>query len=546
MNIYAISAAINLMVAVFVGGMIWRKSQNRRLANTFGAFSLSVAVWSLGYLFWQLSGSTGEALFWVRFFMMGAIFTPITFLHFTLTFLKKEKSYRTLLYGGYTILTLFALGNFTDYFVVGVEQILAFNFWPEPGVLFHPFLALWLFYAVFAVYLLYNAYKSAESDTKIQITYIFIGTVIGYAGAATNYFLWYNIKIPPIGTIGSSIYLGSVAYAVVKHQLFNIKVILAEFFSWLLLSILVINLFLSSSSQAFIKNLVILIGVGISVLFFVRSVYREVKSREKAEELAAELQEVNQELKYMDQQKSKMLSIASHQFRSPLTSIEGYASMMKKGTYGEVPEHLEKPINRIFKSSTQLSHIVDDFLNISRIEQGRMEYDFQEASVKDIVADVVDEIKPTANEEGLELAMTTDGADDYTAEVDVDKFTQVITNLVDNAIKYTQEGSIEARVSREEDTITVAVEDSGIGIDPEDQDAIFEQFSRADEAKEADVVGSGLGLYIAKQIIEAHDGEIWAESEGEGEGSTFFVQIKTDKKDRHQNHEREVMNKEQA
>ena len=394
MDIYIITPIINLVVATFVGGIIWHKSENRVLANTFGLFALSIAVWSLGYIFWQISTSAQEALFWIRFFMAGAIFSTVFFYHFTLAFLDKTRYKNLFLYSGYVLMAFFFAANFTDLFVSATEPILNFSHWPEPGVLFHPFLAIWLIYAGSAVYLLLRAYKQASNKQfRVQLGYLLFGVAVAYTGGITNYFLWYDIKIAPIGTVSTSIYLGSIAYAIAKHQLFNTKVILTEFFSWLLMSLLVINIFLSQTTPQLIKNIVLVALVGVSVYSFVKSVYREVNAREEAEKLTEELQ-------HMNKQKSKMLSIASHQFRSPLTSIEGYTSLMKEGSYGKIPEHLEKPINRILKSSKKLAHIVDDFLNISRIEDGRMDYNFQTANIKDIVEEVIEEAETTAEGKG--------------------------------------------------------------------------------------------------------------------------------------------------
>jgi len=521
MDVYTISAIINLVVAAFVGGIIWYKGQDRPVSNTFALFAFGIAVWSFGYILWQLSTTTDQALFWIRFFMAGAIYPPIFFFHFTLAFLKEhEPSYQLLLYIGYILMTFFFAANATsNLFVAGTKSILSFQYWPEPGMLFHPFLIVWLFYAGYAVFVLIREYLNlTNKETKAQLAYILFGVAVAYIGGMTNYFLWYDIKIPPIGTVSASIYLGSIAYAIAKYQLFNTKVIITEFFSWLLISVLIVNVFLSTTTEQIIKNITITLLVGISVYAFVKSVYREVIAREEAEEL-------NKELKEMNEEKSRMLSIASHQFRSPLTSIEGYASMIREGSYGEVPEYLQDPIDRILKSSQKLAHIVDDFLNISRIEDGRMGYNPKHVDLKGITKEVVKETRGSIGEKKQNLHFEADGSDSYPAKVDIGKFQQAITNLIDNAIKYTKEGEIIVRLKRENTDILVEVEDKGIGIAPKDKEKIFSQFTRANKAQEVNVSGSGLGLYIARQIINAHDGRIWATSPGGGQGATFHVKL---------------------
>jgi two-component system sensor histidine kinase ResE len=188
-----------------------------------------------------------------------------------------------------------------------------------------------------------------------------------------------------------------------------------------------------------------------------------------------------------------------------------------------VPESLQDPIDRILKSSQSLAHIVDDFLNVSRIKEGRMNYNFQEVDLKSVLKEVVKQTQGSIDEETQSLHFTTDSSESYPAKVDVGKLQQVLTNLIDNAIKYTKEGEIVVQIKRDDPHIKIEVEDDGIGINPDETDEIFEQFSRADEAQKVNVSGSGLGLYIARQIIKAHDGEIWATSPGEG--STFHVRL---------------------
>jgi len=518
MNIYAISAVVNLIVAVFIGGIIWRRTDDRPLANTLGGFSFTLAVWSFGYIFWQLSTDPAQAVFWARFLMMGAIFVTVTFLHFTLVFLDKLEKYKIILYPGYTLMGIFAVFNLTDSFVAGVKEVMYFPYWPDPGILFHPFLAIWLFYATYAIYLLTEAYLNAENNSRGKIWYILAAILITYVGGGTNYFLWYGIEIPPIGTISVSLFQILVAYAVARHQLFNMKVIITEFFAWLLVCILFVRVLLSSSTDILITNIATFIGIAVFAYFLTKNIYKEVEAKNKAQDLTQKLKELNEE-------KSRMLNIASHQFRSPLTSIEGYASMIKDGSYGEVPEYLQEPINRILKSSQKLAHIVDDFLNISRIEDGRMDYNVKHADLAEVTEEVVEETRGSIDEEKQSLNFKTDGTDSYPVKVDIGKFQQVVTNLVDNAIKYTEDGEITVRLKHENTDVLIEVEDDGIGIDPEKVEEIFDQFSRADEAQDVNVTGSGLGLYIARQIINAHDGKIWATSPGRGKGSTFHIEI---------------------
>ena len=159
----------------------------------------------------------------------------------------------------------------------------------------------------------------------------------------------------------------------------------------------------------------------------------------------------------------------------------------------------------------------------TKIEEGKMEYNFTETDVVKLAKDAVEALRPMAQDKKLDL--TFEGpANEIKIQVDSMKFSQVIQNFIDNAIKYTDQGWIKVKVEEKENSVLISVSDSGRGISPELRPRLFEQFSR-DSAIAKEIQGTGLGLYIAKQIVETHHGIIWAESEGEGKGAVFCVEI---------------------
>ncbi|MCX6712903.1 MAG: HAMP domain-containing sensor histidine kinase, partial [Candidatus Vogelbacteria bacterium] len=173
--------------------------------------------------------------------------------------------------------------------------------------------------------------------------------------------------------------------------------------------------------------------------------------------------------------------------------------------------------------------VIEDFLNITRIELGRIKYDLTEWSFNTLVKNVIGEQKPNIERRGLSFSYDED-APEYKVYADQGKVSQVISNLIDNSTKYTKEGSIAVKVSGVTDKdgkkgVRVTVKDTGVGVAPETMPHLFEKFSRAEDASKTNIIGTGLGLYVAKQIMDAHQGKIWAESEGKGKGSTFFVEL---------------------
>jgi signal transduction histidine kinase len=177
----------------------------------------------------------------------------------------------------------------------------------------------------------------------------------------------------------------------------------------------------------------------------------------------------------------------------------------------------------IFQSCDSLTDLVEDFLNISRIEQGRMKYEMTRFDFVELVNQVVNEIKPNIDNKGLELK--TNMESQVFIFADKLKMKQIIGNLIDNSIKYTPKGSIFVSVFKKDNKAVLSIKDTGVGVKKETIEHLFKKFSRAEDASKANILGTGLGLYLAKQIITAHSGRIWVESEGEGKGSEFFVEL---------------------
>ncbi len=235
----------------------------------------------------------------------------------------------------------------------------------------------------------------------------------------------------------------------------------------------------------------------------------------------------NEKLKELDRQKTEFVSIASHQLRSPLTAIKGYSSMLLEGSFGPVGEKAREAIDRVFQSSQKLVLVIEDFLNISRIELGTMKYEWGNVDFEKMTSDIVGDVRHNLEQNGLQINFKAFPAPvgTYTITADSGKISQVVSNLIDNANKYTKQGGIDITLSKEGNAIRLTVKDTGVGIDPTTMPKLFAKFSRSNDAGKINIKGTGLGLYVAKQIVDAHHGKIWAESEGVGKGSTFIVEL---------------------
>ena len=236
------------------------------------------------------------------------------------------------------------------------------------------------------------------------------------------------------------------------------------------------------------------------------------------------LQDANAHLKQLDTAKSEFLSIASHQLRTPISALKGYLSMLMEGDFGTVPDKQRQVIGGLFESSSRLARLINTFLNVSRIESGRFKLDKTTVDINELTQGVVKELTGQANMKKLELIFKP-MSNLPKLFLDSDKIREVILNLIDNSIKYTQKGSITVETVLDRNGFHFICKDTGVGIQPEDAESLFRKFVRGTGIAQVNTTGSGLGLYIAQRVISEHGGRIWVESEGVGKGSAFHFVV---------------------
>lgn len=252
------------------------------------------------------------------------------------------------------------------------------------------------------------------------------------------------------------------------------------------------------------------------------------KLKVEVKKATSELRVANQKLKKLDQAKTEFLSITSHQLRTPLSGIKGYMSMLIDGDFGKYSDEQGDVMGRVKSEVDRLIRLVQVFLNVSRIESGRLEIAMIDFDLNEMINTVVTELRPSVETHKLTLDYTPGKAVNVTG--DPDKLKDVVVNLVDNAIKYTEQGGITVSISQDDQETRVTITDTGVGIDPKEIGELFSKFKRAKGIAQVSASGSGLGLFIAKKIIEGHGGKIWAESSGKGKGSNFVFTLPRTKK----------------
>jgi len=363
--------------------------------------------------------------------------------------------------------------------------------------------------------------KRSSKEKKRQIRFILIGYSL-YGGLS----IAFAFVLPLFGFSGlidadvpeSLIFVAFTAYAIVHYKWMNVKVIAVQLLSLLIVSMSLINIFNSSSFQEEIFNLIsFLILLTLSYLL-VKSVLSEVKRKE-------ELEIANAKLRQLDEAKSEFVSVASHQLRTPLTTINGFLSMIFEGSFGEIPAKMQPPLGMIRDANNRLLSLVDDLLNVSRIESGRMKFEFKEEKIEGLLKELYESFFLLAKNKGLYFDLVLPDSSLPLVMVDRAKLREAVSNLFDNAIKYTSKGGVKISAQEKDGKVRVIVADTGIGVEKSELEVVFEKFSRGTSQKRLTSKGVGLGLYFAKKIVEANSGMMWIESKGAGRGSRFIIEL---------------------
>jgi signal transduction histidine kinase len=236
-----------------------------------------------------------------------------------------------------------------------------------------------------------------------------------------------------------------------------------------------------------------------------------------------EIQDKSRQLEVASQHKSQFLANMSHELRTPLNAILGYTELILDNIYGETPDKMREVLERLQANGKHLLGLINDVLDLSKIEAGQLTLDLGDYSLQDVVHTVLVAVESLANGKKLSLTSVV-GLNLPVGHGDERRLAQVLLNLVGNAIKFTDKGEVAIEATTSDGSFTVAVCDTGPGISPSDQGKIFEEFQQADNAATKRKGGTGLGLSIAKRIIKMHGGRIWVESDV-GKGSTFAFTI---------------------
>ena len=530
---------IGSLFTALLSGVVYWQDFTKRSSKFFFLFGLVNLVWGLVYAYFEGSLATsGVHAEITLLYATAAVVPPFLFLFLYVFSVEDSQLSKWKLLAFFSpYFAIVGLLVFYPGFIVSYQE----SYGETLGkMVFGKGFLLYAFYILAFIFvgvgLLVKKYRESAGIFKTAIRELLIAVGVASVTAVlmslfSPIFASGGHDLFWIGHLAVILLIPLTTYILVKYNFWNIKIIATELFISIIVLVLITELFLASSLlDLFIKTVIAMLII-FSSSFLVASVKREIQSKERIVRLSQDLDLISKRLKVLDKKKSEFLSIASHHLRDPLTAIKGYASMLSEGSFGDLSRPVLEAIEKIFVSSGHLVTMISDFMDISRIESGDMNYNFKDVDMKKLFLILADEMKQSAEHSHLVFTATVDEGpsedEEYVTVGDEGKLRQVVSNLIDNSIKYTPHGEISMLLYKSPDKkkIIFSLSDTGIGMSELTKEKIFKKFSRAEGVSKVYTEGTGLGLYVAKEIVKKHEGRIWAESKGEGHGSSFYVEL---------------------
>ncbi len=534
-SFFATASLVNGIVALAAGLAVARYVGNYPNPNRlFAAFMFSISLWSIGYFFWLSSSDIDEAIMWVRILNIGAALIPVLQYHYVLRAFKLWR--RWTLPFGYIMAIFFAVVPFTSWgylYIDGMDSIAGFRYWPHAGPLYILYIIFgYVLYFVLCIYELARLYyyRKKEQNVRGAARQLFFAISLASVSGLTNFPLWYGITVIPYGNLLMPAYIFIFLYIIYRYNLLGIKHALVTIAMTVVGAFLLVRVAIDFFIPESILTKVMVDFIMIASFFYFSQLARQMFISErylhkKYKDLAKKLEEANERLRKLDKQKSEMLSIAAHQLRTPLTAMNGYISLIIEGDVGEaLGSQTRIMLVKVSRAVMRLSLLVNNLLNMSRIDDERMQYAMRPMRVEGLLREAVEMFRVVAKDHQLTLELQLPDTPLPKIIGDEGKLHEVVVNLINNAIKYTKQGGIIVRAWVGGEEVYFSVKDTGVGLSREDASHLFQKFSRADHDG-MNTEGAGLGLYVCYNIVHDHGGHIHVESDGPGKGTEFIVSL---------------------
>jgi len=517
-----LSFGIAVAASVILGFVVYFNNRKSATHILFLLFTLVSSAWSIfNYMTYQVS-DLSIALWVVRVVMFLAVYQA--FIFFLLMFRFPQENFdlpKWIKYVAIPAVIVVSLLTLTPLVFSGVlitpgnppQPV------PAPGIVLFALVAVSS--VIGGVAMMIKRIRGTEGKEKTQFKILALGVTTMFILIIFFNFVFVavfgNSSFIPLSALFTLPFVVCAFYAIARHEFLNIKIIATEVITFILIITAFVEVILATTiSEVIFRGGVFVVLLSFGILL-IRSVMREVAQREK-------LQELTEKLKAVDKQKDEFVSMAAHELRSPMTAIKGYISMVMEGDAGDISEKARGFLADANTINERLIRLVNNMLNVSRIEEGRMVYQMEEENLSSVVKAAFVQFKPETERKGLKFELSIPAEIKDKVDVDADRIHEVVANLISNATKYTDKGSITVRLTQpNSSTVRFEVEDTGPGISPEEQGKLFQKFARA-ESTIGKTTGTGLGLYICKLLMAKFNGKIGLDSQ-EKKGSTFWFEL---------------------
>ena len=510
--------ATTLMVFVFLS------ARNEKLGRPMWLTLLACTVWAwFGFLYHIVPGiSLAREMRVIS--VMGIVWISMTEMHFATVYLSERvpigrlvSAVRTgVLVAGSVLTALLFADLFGTQFVVGslslpLDQVLA----PEAGPLM---LVLVLYYSVSTalagVFLAWRAHAGIDRSDRLQALLLGTSMTIGLALGGMRFTPWFGFDFYPlVGGMGFPLFSFAALYSIQRYHLLNVQVAAAQILVFALWTFTFFRALINPSLRAALPDIGLFVTVFILGVFLLRSVVAEIRTQKELAKLT------------VDRMKSEFVTIAAHQLRTPLSALRWAFNLLLTDAAAPLSAAQRGIAEKGARAADNMMALSDDLLNVARISNSTFRFDIEPGDVRDAVSVATGLLEEPARKKNIRLTSRVP-AELPVVDYDRGKLAFALENLIDNAIKYTPDGGeVAVEVSVKDGNVILSVRDSGIGIPAADRARVFERFFRGAEAMRMSPDGSGLGLFIAKTIVEGHGGVIGVASE-EGRGTTVTITLR--------------------
>lgn len=508
-NIFAIFALVNGIVSALFGVLVIFRNWRSQLNRVFFLMTISLAVWSFSYWQWQLALNYNTALLWVQILSAGSLFIPVLFYHWVLILINvRTIMHRFVLWGAYGVSILILPLINTHFFITGLTSKANFQFWPNPGIAYGVYIYIYIGIITYTLFLLMRAYLSTnDTENRGKILYVILGGILGFGGGLTNFPLWWDIPLLPFGNALVAAFPFLLGYSIIKYKLFNVKTIIAEMLVFtLMVFILTIVLLAPNIILRFVYSIFFAL-TGIVGIILVRNSYA--------------LEETNA-------RQVTLIHFISHEVKGFLTKDVNTMSVLAEGDLGTLPNEADTFVKSALSQTRDAVRSVMSILQASNLKNGTVAYNMTQFDIVPVVKKSFAALQQVASEKGLTFTLSVDQrVGSYVITGDAGMLGEhVFHNLIENAIVYTPKGSVTVALGKNDvGEVIFAIKDTGVGISDEDKKRLFTEGGQGKDSHNINVHSTGYGLYIAKQIVEAHHGAVHVDSNGVGRGSTFVVEL---------------------